>query len=106
MSLGHNRRLDRAFEPFIEDLMKDLKGEIMTNKHFIALADALKATRPIQGIGMNGSKVWERELVRLEQWEFDRDRIADFCIDQNPNFNLALWLGYIAGNCGPNGGKL
>ena len=32
------------------------------------------------------------------------DVIADFCANQNPHFNRARWLGYIAGTCGPNGG--
>jgi hypothetical protein len=35
-----------------------------------------------------------------------RDELANFCQAQNPDFNRKLWLDYIAGNCGPNGGKI
>jgi hypothetical protein len=31
--------------------------------------------------------------------------LADFCYQQNPNFNNTRWLAYIAGTCGPCGGK-
>jgi hypothetical protein len=33
-------------------------------------------------------------------------RLADFCQEQNPNFNRKRWLSYIAGECGPSGGKV
>jgi hypothetical protein len=41
-----------------------------------------------------------------EQWEWDIQAVADFCAAQNPRFDRARWLGYIAGECGPNGGKV
>jgi hypothetical protein len=33
----------------------------------------------------------------------DVNALADFCHSQNPNFNRSRWMGYIAGECGPNG---
>jgi hypothetical protein len=61
----------------------------MSKKDFIALADLIKA------------RCWnEREGAGL----FVRD-IADFCEGQNPRFNRQRWLDYLAGKCGPNGGK-
>jgi hypothetical protein len=41
-----------------------------------------------------------------------RDALADFCAAQNSRFDRERWLGrcwndsYIAGECGPNGGKV
>jgi hypothetical protein len=64
----------------------------MTKKHFIALADMLKD--------------WEHAVGEHRMWEQLRDRLADFCASQNPRFDRALWLDYIAGKCGPNGGKV
>lgn len=59
----------------------------MTKKHFIALADIIKA-RPHCF-----------SALAIES-------LADFCRDQNPNFNSQLWMNYLAGKCGPNGGKI
>ena len=67
----------------------------MTKKHFIALADALSAEKP--GSGWNPNK--------LVQWELDVKAVANVCQSQNPNFNRERWLAYVAGECGPNGGK-
>lgn len=35
-----------------------------------------------------------------------RAALAAFCFDQNPRFNQARWLGYIAGTNGPSGGEV
>jgi len=67
----------------------------MTKKHFTELAEALRNTQPIavgSGAGL--------------QWAADVQAIADFCQAQNPHFDRRLWLAYIAGECGPGGGKL
>ncbi len=61
----------------------------MTKKHFIALADHIKANMPFAGYT-------ERMISDL----------ADFCASQNPRFDRARWLAYIAGIVGPNGGKV
>ena len=56
----------------------------MTKKHFIALANALR-----------GLEVSEDVIKAL----------VGFCYNQNPNFNEHRWREYLAGNCGPSGGK-
>jgi len=58
----------------------------MSKKHFIALADAIK-------------KQGNFQLDHLET-------LAEFCRSQNSNFKRERWLSYIAGECGPNGGKV
>ena len=71
------------------------KGETMTKKHFIALADAIR----------------EHNRVAYKEQPIDHfsdellNTLADFCQSTNPNFNRERWLAYIAGECGPNGGK-
>lgn len=59
----------------------------MTKKHFIALADKIKANR----VAFTDSAVAS---------------LAGFCEEQNPRFNRHRWLGYIAGTNGRNGGKV
>jgi hypothetical protein len=66
----------------------------MSKKHFIRLADAIIRSAPAD---------------RSAQGTFPRAAIlalADFCQAQNPHFNRSRWLGYIAGECGPSGGKV
>ena len=58
----------------------------MTKKNFIALADVIRDD--INDFTPNAI-----------------ERLADFCESQSPNFNRSRWLDYIAGKCGPNGGK-
>jgi hypothetical protein len=72
----------------------------MTKKHFIALADVIKEHNRVKRnvFGVNA----ERMCFNAEQL----DALAHFCRMQNPNFNTALWLDYIAGNCGPSGGTV
>ena len=63
----------------------------MTKKNFIALADVIK-----------------RHTLDIAKAPFSTHHIhalADFCESQSPNFNRSRWLDYIAGKCGPNGGK-
>jgi hypothetical protein len=64
----------------------------MTKKHFIALADAIRGMITHD----DGSSLEYAEVV---------ETLADFCQEQNPNFNRERWLGYIAGTNGKNGGK-
>lgn len=71
----------------------------MTKRHFIALADSLKATRPSeQDINM--------QTGEYAQWQRDVKAIADACCDANSRFNFHLWMSYINGECGPSGGKI
>jgi hypothetical protein len=58
----------------------------MTKKHFIAMADAIRAANTFTPEQLN--------------------TLADFCRGQNPNFNRERWLGYIAGRNGQNGGRI
>lgn len=62
----------------------------MTKKYLIQFADHLK--RELDG---------ERGL-RMCQIEY----VADFLQRVNPSFNRARWIGYIKGECGPNGGVI
>ena len=71
----------------------------MTKKHFIALADTLKALEPI-----NLKQKDVRASAEHRQWEATVQRLADFCAAQNDQFNRERWLGYIAGTNGKNGG--
>ncbi len=62
----------------------------MTKKHFIALADKIRA---------------HNATTRAAFTQDQLDTLAGFCMDQNPAFNYDRWLDYIAGKCGPNGGS-
>jgi hypothetical protein len=64
------------------------EDKVMTKKHFIALADAIR----INGLGTMFT-------------DYVVDVLADFCQTQNRNFNRERWIAYIKGECGPNGGK-
>jgi len=70
----------------------------MTKKHFIALADSIREHNKVKRnvFGVNA----ERMTFNTEQI----DALADFCAQQNSNFNRERWLGYIAGTNGKNGG--
>ena len=72
----------------------------MSKKHFIALAQVLMDTKP-----QPNGPTWDYAEAIL-QWERIRNALADFCEDQNPRFNRERWLGFIAGENGPNGGKV
>lgn len=67
----------------------------MSKKDFVALADHIKSANLQSG----------------ERWtgKFGPDHVltlANFCASQNPAFNRARWLAYIAGECGPGGRKV
>ena len=71
-------------------------GDDVSKKDFIALADALRESRPLFGQKDN----------RLKQWQQDVETVAQACQSSNPRFMRERWLGYIAGECGSNGGKV
>lgn len=75
----------------------------MTKKHFIALADYLRGTKPDQST-WDGSG--EMIAGRLDQWEADVQAIARFCKSQNGGFMYDRWMDYINSDCGPNGGAV
>ena len=72
---------------------------MITKKDFIALADAIRNTNldfrvhtdPVPPPPFTPSQI---------------DVLAEFCHSRNPRFNRARWLGYIHGECGPNGGAI
>ena len=64
----------------------------MTKQHFVALADSLRS---------HNAKGDHVNPFREDQIE----ALADFCAAQNHAFNRERWLAYVAGECGPNGGK-
>jgi len=61
----------------------------MSKKDFIALANTIRENSC--GVPFNADQL---------------DLLADFCKGQNPRFNRERWLGYIHGECGPNGGEV
>jgi hypothetical protein len=62
----------------------------MSKKHFIALADHIRDAN-------------KYGYARFSSEEIET--LANFCRNQNSRFNRERWLAYIAGECGPNGGK-
>lgn len=70
----------------------------MTKRNFIALADAIS----------DFNRRAQKAEYSLGRRTFNNEQLtclADFCRSQNPNFDRERWLGYIHGDCGPNGGK-
>ncbi len=67
----------------------------MSKKHFIALADALRAEKPEPHWCAN----------KHAQWNQDVQAIARACRAANPSFDEDRWIAYINGKCGPSGGK-
>jgi hypothetical protein len=66
----------------------------MSKKHFVALADAIIKAAPADRSACGTFS--QAAIIEL----------ANFCEAQNPRFNRGRWLDYIAGKCGPNGGKI
>ena len=65
----------------------------MSKKDFIALADAIREHNRVEN--QFGGAFDEKHLATL----------ADVLGQSNPRFMRDRWLDYIAGECGPNGGK-
>jgi hypothetical protein len=66
----------------------------MTKKHFIQLADMIKAAN----YNSDGNP-----------YPFNAETIAclgAWCAKQNRAFKWERWVAYIEGKCGPNGGKV
>jgi hypothetical protein len=60
----------------------------MSKKHFIALADALRATRPSQQ---------DIEMLTGEytQWKRDVQTIANVCSNHNPQFSRQRFMDWV-----------
>lgn len=69
----------------------------MSKKDFIALADALRPTVSLFG-----------DHVDTYGVEIDAtiDALCSFMRSVNPAFKEDRWRDYLAGKCGPNGGKI
>jgi len=67
----------------------------VSKKHFIALADALRAQRP----------AYHWDANKRVQWDLDVKAIADVCAASNPAFNRSRWRDYVNVLCGPIGGS-
>ena len=71
----------------------------MTKQHFIALADSIRAYNA-QAFPAGTNVVSPLKFTHTQI-----NALADFCAAQNPAFDRERWLAYVAGDCGPNGGK-
>lgn len=87
----------------------------MSKKHFIALADTLqrlfatieKKSENVPTRDGDGYQTEGRSMIEVAEVRYLVEReLSGFCSDQNGRFDRERWLGYIAGECGPNGGKL
>lgn len=81
----------------------------MSKKHFIALADVVRAMQR-----------YTPAITEAEHTDFDKGfvdgqqkhmamvvaMLADFCQSQNGNFMRDRWIGYINGENGKNGGRI
>jgi hypothetical protein len=65
----------------------------MSKNHFIKLAETL-------------SGITRHDDGQTVEFEAVVNSLANFCEAQNPRFNRGRWLDYVAGKCGPNGGKI
>ena len=68
----------------------------MTKKDFIALPDAIRSHN-----NYNYPSEWKQSFTTDQL-----NLLACFCHKQNPRFRVSQWLDYIAGKCGPSGGKV
>jgi hypothetical protein len=71
--------------------MEHFRTHTMTKKHFIAIAKYIR----IHNAGI--TEPFTTEQLRTLAFAFK---------SQNANFNTERWLAYIAGECGPSGGKV
>ena len=63
----------------------------MTKKQLIELADTIRTYNNFAEEPFTARQIAE---------------LASFCKRSNPAFKLERWLDYIAGKCGPNGGRV
>lgn len=67
---------------------------MMTKKHFIQIADTLRATRPAETL---------LTPIHMEQWERQVQATADTLGAANPAFKRERWLDYVRGVGTANG---
>ena len=72
----------------------------MSKKDFIALADAIREYNENSfPHGTNTASPLQFTYTQIVA-------LGEFCRDQNPRFIRERWMDYIAGKCGPNGGRV
>ena len=69
---------------------------MLTKKHFIALGTTIKEM-PTHTVGKN---------IKVVKYEDMLDALVAFCRGENPYFSEDTFRGYVAGTCGPSGGKV
>jgi hypothetical protein len=67
----------------------------MTKKNFVGLADSIREYNRVAKF--NGETAFTDDQLAA---------LARFCASENRGFKRERWLGYIAGECGPNGGAV
>ncbi len=77
----------------------------MSKKHFIALADAFRRSKPLGADESTGITYGVVLSAEADQWKADVAAVADVCKSANRDFNRERWMDYIHGLCGPSGGK-
>ena len=70
---------------------------MMTKQDFVALADMIR--------DYNAIEIFEDPSEYPLFTEGQIRSLAIFCHSQNPRFKRQQWLDYVAGTCGPNGGR-
>ncbi len=73
----------------------------LTKKDLIALADVVRNLRTVP-VSLN-DKAQPEMAVRLDDL---MDALVYYCANSNPRFKADRWREYVAGKCGPNGGRL
>jgi hypothetical protein len=89
-----------------------MKGESMTKKQFIALADSIREHN--RSALCNQASLRDHSRCTTQDYtpsaaymlftQGQLSTLANFCQSQNPRFNRKRWLSYIAGECGQSGG--
>lgn len=76
-------------------MIREEENQIMSKKHFIALADMMREHNRL--VGDRGPNLFNHGHIGA---------LAGFCLAQNPQFNTDRWINYLNGKCGSNGGKV
>ena len=82
----------------------------MTKKHFIELADWLRMPGMIpasvrEAVGLHVNETLQDAITAEVMAVLTRD-LARFCKTQNARFDTDRFIGYVRGECGPNGGRV
>lgn len=70
----------------------------MSKKDFIALADAVRPVLNVEHVAADGTRTLGPARIV--------DALCVFMRGQNPRFMESRWRDYLAGKCGPCGGRV